>query len=216
MDGTTSAAYIIYQQKWDAQFSARDWQLLLVNGYGGATLIDFYGRAYDVNYTALTDDILHLYGSTFGDRYFRVDGTSFAEITDDFVVEDGVLLAYQGAGGAITIPDGVTSIADSVFYLQTNITEVNLNDVETVGEFAFQANAILAFTGTENVRTIGAYAFYQSMYLKAVSFPNARPSESMRLPAALHSSRFPSGHRSSPSATAPSCSAAAIAMRRSR
>lgn len=173
VDGTTSAAYIIYQQKWDAQFSASDWQLLLVNGYGGATLIDFYGRAYDVNYTALTDDILHLYGSTFGDRYFRVDGTSFAEITDDFVVEDGVLLAYQGAGGAITIPDGVTSIADSVFYLQTNITEVNLNDVETVGEFAFQANAILAFTGTENVRTIGAYAFYQSIYLKAVSFPNA-------------------------------------------
>ena len=33
----------------------------------------------------------------------------------DFVIEDGVLVAYQGSGGDVVIPDGVVSIGGQAF-----------------------------------------------------------------------------------------------------
>lgn len=172
-DGTSQSVYIVYSEKWDAQLTSSDWQVIVTDGYVSAILIDFYGRAYQANYTVLGEgNILHLYGSSLGDRYFSVEDGSFTEVTDDFIVENGVLLAYQGNGGDIKIPDGVTEIADSVFYLRTDITSVDLNQVQVIGDYAFQANTITSFTGTGNVTTIGNYAFYQSIYLESVAFPN--------------------------------------------
>ena len=81
-----------------------------------------------------------------------------------------MLLAYQGAGGKIKIPDEVTEIGPSVFYL-AQITSVDLNNVTTIDEYAFQAVVLTEITGTENVTTIGDYAFYQNVYLPSVSFP---------------------------------------------
>lgn len=172
-DGTSQSVYIVYSEKWDAQLTSSDWQVIVTDGYVSAILIDFYGRAYQANYTVLGEgNILHLYSSSLGDRYFSVKDGSFTEVTDDFIVENGVLLAYQGNGGDIKIPDGVTEIADSVFYLRTDITSVDLNQVQVIGDYAFQANTITSFTGTGNVTTIGNYAFYQSIYLESVAFPN--------------------------------------------
>ncbi len=37
----------------------------------------------------------------------------------DFVIEDGVLVAYQGSGGDVVIPDGVVSIGGQAFQYGT-------------------------------------------------------------------------------------------------
>lgn len=172
VDGTTYSVYIVYEEKWDAQFNSSDWQVILLDGYNSATLIDFNGYAYKVNYELLGESVLHLFGSSIGDRYFKADSETktFTQITEDFVIENGVLLAYQGAGGKIKIPDEVTEIGPSVFYL-AQITSVDLNNVTTIDEYAFQAVVLTEITGTENVTTIGDYAFYQNVYLPSVSFP---------------------------------------------
>ena len=34
----------------------------------------------------------------------------------DFVIENGILTKYQGPGGDVVIPDGVTSIGHSAFF----------------------------------------------------------------------------------------------------
>lgn len=172
VDGTTYSVYIVYEEKWDAQFNSSDWQVILLDGYNSATLIDFNGYAYKVNYELLGESVLHLFGSSIGDRYFKADSETktFTQITEDFVIENGVLLAYQGAGGKIKIPDEVTEIGPSVFYL-AQITSVDLNNVTTIDEYAFQAVVLTEITGTENVTTIGNYAFYQNVYLPSVSFP---------------------------------------------
>lgn len=172
VDGTTYSVYIVYEEKWDAQFNSSDWQVILLDGYNSATLIDFNGYAYKVNYELLGESVLHLFGSSIGDRYFKADSETktFTQITEDFVIENGVLLAYQGAGGKIKIPDEVTEIGPSVFYL-AQITSVDLNKVTTIDEYAFQAVVFTEITGTENVTTIGDYAFYQNVYLPSVSFP---------------------------------------------
>ena len=35
--------------------------------------------------------------------------------TNDFVIENGILIKYKGFEKDVTIPDGVTSIGDSAF-----------------------------------------------------------------------------------------------------
>lgn len=172
VDGTTYSVYIVYEEKWDAQFNSSDWQVILLDGYNSATLIDFNGYAYEVNYELLGESVLHLFGSSMDGRYFNADAETktFTQITEEFVIENGVLLAYQGAGGKIKIPDEVTEIGPSVFYLAP-ITSVDLNNVTTIDEYAFQAVMLTEITGTDNVTSIGDYAFYQNIVLASVNFP---------------------------------------------
>lgn len=175
-DGVSYSAYIVYGAKWDAQFSSSDWQVIAADGYVSATLVDFYGKVYTANYSVLGESgtILHLYSSALGDRYFKVDAETgtFVEITDEFIAENGVLLAYQGAGGDVKIPEGITEIANSVFY-GVSLKSVDLSGVRVIGDYAFQATLVESVTGGENVTAIGAGAFFDCIRLKAVSFPAA-------------------------------------------
>ncbi|MCR4658507.1 MAG: leucine-rich repeat domain-containing protein [Lachnospiraceae bacterium] len=55
-----------------------------------------------------------------------------------FVVGDGILLAYKGDGGNITIPDGVKTIGSQCFYNNRSIKGVSFPDsVTKIGEEAF-------------------------------------------------------------------------------
>lgn len=90
----------------------------------------------------------------------------------DFQIENGVLKAYQGAGGDIVIPDGV----------------------HTIGARAFANNeAITGVTIPEGVVRIEAFAFYGCNNLKTLAFP-----ESLRV---VDSTAF-LGYREIPSVTA--------------
>ena len=51
--------------------------------------------------------------------------------TEDFVIENGVLIEYKGAGGKVVIPDGVTEIADRVFFYNDTITNITVPDSVT-------------------------------------------------------------------------------------
>jgi hypothetical protein len=58
--------------------------------------------------------------------------------SSDFVIEAGVLKAYNGAGGDVVIPDGVIEIEESVFEECTGLTSVIIpNSVTVIGHFAF-------------------------------------------------------------------------------
>ncbi len=52
---------------------------------------------------------------------------------EEFVIEDGVLTAYNGNGGEVVVPDGVTTIGPNVFVGLESITKITLPEgVETV------------------------------------------------------------------------------------
>ena len=72
---------------------------------------------------------------------------------DEFVVEAGVLTAYNGFGGQVAIPEGVTGIGDGVFEGNAAITGVTFPEaLQSIGGHAFRNCSgirYLAFTGSE-------------------------------------------------------------------
>ncbi len=77
------------------------------------------------------------------------------------VVGDGILLAYRGAGGSLSLPEKVKTIAPEAFAGNDSIVSVYLPDsVRDIGEGAFEnCGNLEKVTGGVNVETIRDRAF---------------------------------------------------------
>ena len=75
------------------------------------------------------------------------------DLSSDFVIENGVLVEYKGAGGAVVIPGnlGINSIGSSAFSFDKNVISVSIPD---------------------GVTSIGGNAFYECSNLASVSLPD--------------------------------------------
>ena len=90
-------------------------------------------------------------------------GAAFAA-DSDFVIENGVLTDYHGPSGAVTIPNGVTSIGDHVFSGRTDLTSVTIPDgVTKIGFGAFYGCAgltdVQVGAGNQKFTSIGGVLF---------------------------------------------------------
>lgn len=87
-------------------------------------------------------------------------------VTEEFKVDDGVLLSYTGNATDIIIPQGVYYIGDSVFEGNTKVRSVDLGNTTIVGNKAFYGcTSLIEVKNSEKVRSCGAYAFYNTPYL---------------------------------------------------
>ncbi len=80
---------------------------------------------------------------------------------DFLIVGDGILLAYKGNGGVVSVPDGVKRIGAEAFKDCGNIGKVVLPDsVEVIGEAAFAGcGSLTEVEGGNQVRKISDRAF---------------------------------------------------------
>ena len=94
-------------------------------------------------------------------------------IHHEFFVEDGVLKVYEGTGGNIVIPTGVTAIGDNVFAGYTTITSITLPaGVTTIGNKAFSGcGKMTNINIPAGVTTIGDYAFRSCSSLTSITLP---------------------------------------------
>ncbi len=85
----------------------------------------------------------------------------------DFVVQDGVLLSYNGKDTTVSVPSSVNVISDKAFCGNTAIKSVTLhNKVYSIGDEAFRGcTALETVTGGGNVNYVGAFAFMDTKYL---------------------------------------------------
>lgn len=74
-----------------------------------------------------------------------------------------------------TIPDGVTDIADHLFYYCSGLTKVTIpSSVTSIGECAFQGcSSLKNITIPDKVTRIGEYAFYSCRSFTKITVPNS-------------------------------------------
>ena len=86
--------------------------------------------------------------------------------------EAGVLTKYNGPGGDVTVPDGVTAIGDRAFY-KADVTSVVLPaGVLSIGERAFShCDALTAVTLPDGLISIGEAAFSADGALVSINLP---------------------------------------------
>ncbi len=107
-----------------------------------------------------------------------VDRNEANQTTDEgFVLNDAgtELIAYEGNGGAITIPSGVTSIDSGVFANQTNITSVSIPDtVSDIGTGVFSGcTGLSSVSMSGNISTLPGSTFYNCSSLGSITIPSS-------------------------------------------
>ncbi len=93
----------------------------------------------------------------------------------DFYIENGVLINYEGAGGNVVIPDGVTSIDALAFSGRHSVTSITIPDsVTSIGYMAFcDCNSLTSITIPNGVTSIGKQAFSGCNRLTSITVGSA-------------------------------------------
>lgn len=93
----------------------------------------------------------------------------------DFVIENGVLVKYNGSSGDVTVPEGVRVLSHRVFAGRKNLTSVRLPEgVETVGSSVFQnCTSLQKVELPASVTAIDGWAFDGCSALREICLPAA-------------------------------------------
>lgn len=93
---------------------------------------------------------------------------------DKLLIVNHILLSGEKAKGKVTIPKGVTVIADNAFY-NTKVTGITIpSTVKTIGESAFMLTNIKKVSFPKSVRSIGEGALFRCFKLKEVTILNSK------------------------------------------
>lgn len=133
-----------------------------------STLVDYYGTPSSSSTNGIT-----LYRSS---NYAEIYGDGEDYVFDDtvnFVIQDGVLIKYNGWQSFVDIPDTVTAIGDSAFENNKNMMSVNIPDsVTSIGKKAFYGcSNLLGIVIPDTVESIDEKAIANCTRLGTVFLP---------------------------------------------
>lgn len=97
-----------------------------------------------------------------------------ASAPEEFVIEDGVLLAYNGPGGEVIIPEGVVEIGIMTFYDRTDLKKITFpSSLKGIGSMAFMhCTGLTELTFPSNMEEIGGLAFLGCTSLRSLTLPD--------------------------------------------
>ena len=92
-----------------------------------------------------------------------------------FVVEDDILIKYEGYDSAVDIPDGIIAIENKAFWYNKFVTKITLPDtVMAIGNYAFcGCKALNEINIPDGVRHIGKMAFNGCTKLSEIEIPDS-------------------------------------------
>ncbi len=147
-----------------------------------------FGGAPNVAWVTLADDVTSILAHTFpeADPIFICTPGSPAEAAvraaglrllegDAFVVENGVLTAYNSRETEVVIPEGVTAIGEGVFANRSDLRSVTFPEALTsIGDRAFEkCTGLRSAAFPVGLTSIGEGAFGRCAGLRSVSFPES-------------------------------------------
>lgn len=93
---------------------------------------------------------------------------------EGFVIENGVLYAYEGDATEVVVPNSVKSIGSAAFQNCSNVASVVIQEgVTNIGAYAFaDSKNLVSVTIPDGVRTIGYGAFKGCENLTFIAIPN--------------------------------------------
>lgn len=112
------------------------------------------------------------------ERFFdgKMDPRTLARLSEKqaFVVEDGVLVDCFGYTGELVIPEGITAIADRVFFRREDLRSVTLPEGLTkIGRSAFfSCGNLVAVHLPQSLTQIDDYAFVSCSALREITLPD--------------------------------------------
>ena len=92
-----------------------------------------------------------------------------------FVIEDGVLVDYQGDAETVVILESVTTIGNEAFWGCSHLTNIVIpNSVTTIGNSAFWGcSRLTEITIPDSITTIESQAFFRCTALTEIEIPNS-------------------------------------------
>lgn len=93
----------------------------------------------------------------------------------EFIIDDDVLVKYNGTGGDVVIPDDIVSIGSGAFYNCTSLESIIIPDsVTRIGNGAFDGcTSLTSITIPDSVTSIGKYAFVYCTSLTRITIPGS-------------------------------------------
>ena len=153
------------------------------------TSINYYAFSYCANLTSVTipSSVTNISDHAFDGCkklktvYYTGDIAGWCKITGLSNLMPRVTSLYingQKVEGDLVIPDGVTSIGDSIFRNCTGLTSVTIpNSVMSIGERAFSGcSGLTRITIGNNVTSVGGYAFSGCSSLTSITIPGSMTS----------------------------------------
>ena len=111
----------------------------------------------------LSMDGLELSGENEMDEVVELlEDVSRYNSSDDFWIEDGVLVKYYGTGGDVLLPNGIVSIGEFAFIECNNLTSVSFpTGLISIEEGAFYScRKLQSVLFSDDLKTIGDEAFF--------------------------------------------------------
>lgn len=132
------------------------------------TWANWYGSGNSTSENGISLYRASNYAQIYGDG----DGM-FYDDSVNFVIENGVLVKYNGWQSFVEIPDTVTAIGDGAFKNNTTMMSVSIPDsVKSIGSEAFSGcTALLGVVIPDSVEKIGSGAFYSCVKLANAYLP---------------------------------------------
>lgn len=113
--------------------------------------------------TALSSITIGTGVTVIGDYAFN--GTAWLDSqTDEFVIVNGILLAYNGSGAEVSLPTDVSYIGAGVFANNADITKITLSAEVTVGSSAFENSGLASVEGVQYILSACANSFEGTSY----------------------------------------------------
>ena len=159
---------------YDCNWSTTEYCVIKTHKFTWDNLVSLYSSPYTTKDGKVIPNGVSIYRAN---NYTSIYGNGEDLFYDDsvnFVIQDGVLIKYNGWQPYVIIPDDVVEIGARAFEDNDNIIGIEIPDgVVKIGAFAFSGcSQLLCVCIPDSVEEIGEYAFSQCTRLASIHLPD--------------------------------------------